>query len=216
MIGVNLLPLERQQARSARRRAGRWALAVGAYAAVLVPAAIVLSPSVGEAARLTNEQIKAAAERIERAENGLRELRPQLMRTRRQVEATRAVCEHADWSILLALYAAHRNGEIGIESCEITTPRSEPAAQAPNAKPAKTEKPQADPGVQVALTGFGITPGAVTTFALRLEESGVFSSVRIAETTPRDVHGVSATWFRLRCTLQPPAAGPGATAKGKP
>lgn len=203
MNGVNLLPPSRIATWRLRKRISRWSVVLSAYIGLVLCAAPILAPAVSEAARETEQKIQMAEAQFEQADAAHRKLQPELSRALEEIENARAISEHPNWSLLLALAGALRQEDILLESCELSSPTPSSEAPTKQSKPEKAAPPPEPPAL--GLSGYSLTPAGVTQYALRLERSGLFSAVQIIETSPRELHGTATTGFRMRCVLDTPA-----------
>lgn len=213
MNSVNLLPGARKCRLAARSRVRTWSIIGAVYGVGLLAAAPLLGPDVSSAAAETDRALAEARQRLETAEARLKELRPKLLEVQGDIDATRSVTEHPDWSILIDLVSRLRQDDAVLDAVEISGPRPMGAGSAaPPGSPAPKASAPARPGAPelftLTLSGAARTPSAVAQLAIRLEQTGLFTRVQIAETAPTDSHGAPATAFRIRCEAQPPAATP--------
>ena len=206
MTCVNLLPRARRVKLAARSRVRAWTAAGAVYGACLLVGAPLLAPDVSNAAAETDRNLEDAGRRLEAAESRLKELRPKLLEVQRDIDATRSVIEHPDWSIMLDLVSRLRQDDAVLDAVEISGPRPAPAGPSAPAAGKKGAATRAEtPEVfTLTLTGAARSPSAVAQLAIRLEHAGLFSRVQIVETAPTESHGSAATAFRIRCEMTPP------------
>lgn len=198
---LNLLPPERVRTLHLRVRIRAWMLACVGYALVLGGVwlwmhASAPSPASG-ADRIAEVETSLAA-----LERDLRDLQRSSSDAADRLATANAVEGHPDWSLLLDLLARSRRDEIAIERITLT-PRGGAGSRPPD-RGALRRGPWS-----LTLAGLGVSQRAVSDFALRLEDSGIFASVAIVEIRARGgapVAGATAerpalVEFSLACTL---------------
>lgn len=201
MIAVNLLPPAYIHARLARRRCAWWSAATAVFGLLLAGAAVGLgismqrdesdpAPKIG----LLEGQIREKQRAVEQAKAKSRALMTRLA-------AARAVGVHPDYSVLLGLLAGLREGEITLASVAVATGVTTEAAPGPGSTGARAKaKPKEVPHIELTLTGLAKSPTAVASFVLRLEKTGLFASVSLADTAlapPTEHRAVEATAFKV-------------------
>lgn len=189
MIGVNLMPAQRVESRRRRRRMHAWAGACAAYA-LLVLGVGAFAAAGGNGIEAIRSKIAAAALRQESSKREVDAYRAQLNAKSRRLQSAMAVSGHPDWSILLDLLARQTGGDVVLEhvSLKTTTPRTGAAAA-----PA--------PRFSLVIDGVSTTQAGVSRFAMALQQTGVFETVRPEQTQSRKIGTLDAFSFELRCEL---------------
>lgn len=101
-----------------------------------------------------------------------------------RIQAARAVGYHPQWAVLLQLLNQHREPGLTLLRVGVAEREDQPMAHASRgatSKPAK-EKPLGGVTYEVTLRGLAQSMRAVNDYAVSLEETGVFTSVRTTET----------------------------------
>lgn len=178
---LNLLPPHRVRALRARARVRAWLLACVGYALALGCVWMwvhVSAPSPASGAdRLIEIEANLAA-----VERDLRDLQRSSTEVVERLATSNAVEGHPDWSLLLELIARSKREEVAIERITLTTRGG--AVTRPTDRAILRRGPWT-----LTLAGLGASQRAVSDFALRLEDSGVFASVAIVEIRARGVSG---------------------------
>jgi hypothetical protein len=121
--------------------------------------------------------------------------RKSLAAVQKALDASRAVGQHPDWSVLLGLLAEGAGGELVLSGCNLM------------AKPAREGADTAGSGgYTLHLTGIGPSLNTVFTYATTLESYRTFESVHIASTRTEVVPGLEGAGhplviFEFTCTL---------------
>lgn len=207
-ICVNLVPIRRLQARQRRRRVRQWLGACTVYLALLAVACGVVDAMWGRPGRAVTEELAAVHRDAADVAQQLALVQPELAEAKNHLEASRAVAVQPDWSILLALLSRLRGESIVLERCALTPDNDpsqiRPAQVTPVAAPAANLRPplRKHMSVRFELRGLGRTNQDVSAFVLKLEQAGLFDSVRLLETARAPFGPGHAVSFRVHCLLQ--------------
>ncbi|MEL7087819.1 MAG: PilN domain-containing protein [Planctomycetota bacterium] len=182
--GINLIPAPLLAQRVERRRAR---LGLRLTAAAL---SLLFLATLGYLGLHAPRSVDAAAgasavtaEQVSLLNQSVAATRAELDEAQRRLQGSRVLSERPDWSALMRLVAA-AGQDVVLRSFGLTT-----------------TGPTIDAGATLRLGGIAPDPGAVSSFALRLEGSGLFDRVTI-ETSGREPYGrQTATAFTLRCEL---------------
>lgn len=191
MIGVNLMPAQRVETRRRRRRTRAWVGACAAYA-LLVMGVGAFAAAGGNGIEAIRSKIAAAALRQESSRREADAYRAQLNAKSRRLQSAMAVSGHPDWSILLDLLARQTGGDVVLERVSLKTTSTRAAAPGA-AAPA--------PRFSLVIDGVSTTQAGVSRFAIALQQTGVFETVRPEQTQSRKVGTLDAFSFELRCEL---------------
>ena len=207
MQPVNLIPTPRREARRSRALIRRWAGAVVVYAAVIGAGALAcrwtwapqqadlsdeLARSQGVADRL-GELIKRQNERLDEQTVSLR--------------LQRDTANHPDWSILLATLSDHLGDKVVLHRCTVepidppthTTPSPMTAAGVPAPAPIPTTlRPRR---FSVRIGGYAANSGEVSSLLLRIERTGLFSTVKLVKGDRATYRSTPVVAFDIECTL---------------
>jgi len=201
MPGVNLMPAYRAHARRRRRRLRRWAGALAAHAGVLLAAYGFCDAVWGSDTRALSGGFDRAAGRIADSRRQIEALQHQLAESQRLLDANRLLADQPDWSLLMAGLGETLGEDIVLTHCEL--------GPAPVALTGVTgaPTPAAGSGFVLALHGFGRSQAAVAQFVLRLEQTGLFDTVKLIKINRESFLAGEAVAFQVQCLL----AGRGAT-----
>ncbi|MDB5301979.1 MAG: hypothetical protein JWO87_3642 [Phycisphaerales bacterium] len=208
MRSINLIPAPR---RDAKRRRGhlRWCAAgCGGFSGAVLLAAIACRVLWGGGEPGLDRQLTIAQEEVRRADAAFTEARNELASVNAANAADRQIAGQPDWSLLLALVADRAGNEVVLRSLSVTPRPVEIIAAKPAPAAGKPAPPPPAPSRSLMLmaSGLGKSQPAVTQFALRLEKTGLFSRVRLIDTSRENFLADEATAFHLECSLDEPAA----------
>lgn len=188
MSDINLIPAYRINARRGRDHRRLWYFVLSGYALALalvwvVGARLVLTGDDPEA--LTEK----AATQILQTSAQRADLRARLIEARDELDASNWINERPDWSILLALIGRSTGPDVVISHLSLTGDSGPRRGTA-------TDEPRA-----VHLGCLARRQAAVSAFALRLEQSGLFRRVAILNTNREYYQGEPAIAFNIECLL---------------
>ena len=208
MNSVNLIPIRHRQQRVLRARRKGWIRVVTIYAIVLFAGYGTWRTLWGHDGRDLTRQLSLAHGDLDDQNKSIVRLRGSLNQTQLVLHANEAVSGQPDWSMLLVLIARLRGDEVVLNHCGLD------AVQAPaQIVPAGGAETIATPLLK--LQGYGKTQTAVSQFALRLEQTGLFESVALLKTNRENFLTGEAIAFRVECRLKFSAT-PSTPLKAKP
>jgi Tfp pilus assembly protein PilN len=188
--GVNLIPASILRARRRSVRIKLWCAGLTVYALALVGAGVWVRSD-----RAAPRDWTADIEQVTRASDAVRaeldKRRADLDHEEAAARAAESVAGQPDWSMLLALIARSAGDSVWVETTAL--------------KPILTGTPEARPrshALVLALSGLGESQDAVSSFAIAMENLGLFKVVRIIESRRQANNGREAFAFRLECTLE--------------
>ncbi len=191
---INLIPMQRREARRLRGHARRCALLSGAFVVAVLAAAIGFRAIWGGGDPTIDHQLANSNSEVERAGAEYHELDQKLA----QFHATQAALEtlraQPDWSLLLALVGRQTGSEVALRSCSVR----------PQQTNAQMNKASAimPPGLELCLSGIGKSDIAVSQFVLRLEQTKLFSKVKLIDSTRQPFQSQQVFSFRIECPLE--------------
>jgi len=187
---INLIPAAHLRARQRRRRVQWWIRGAAAYALVLTALYAVCQTVSGHGDRALAAELADADQQITATQSEMKSLLPKLTEAHHTLEASRAVVEQPDWSILLAMLAQTLDEQIVLQRCALGGPDAKTARQADTAGPGE---------YVLALSGVGRSQTDVSQFVLRLERSGLFQQVKLVQTAVTTFLAAPAVRFELAC-----------------
>jgi Tfp pilus assembly protein PilN len=192
--GVNLLPASRLAAIRRRSRIRLWILVVGVYVLALFGGWGVMRAHAVPAPKAAKDLDEVAGQ-IDSRRKELASLRKELGTVQRALEASRAVGQHPDWSVLLLLLADAGSGEVVLSRCDLQV---RPAPQGSDALGAE--------GYVLSLAGMAPSQDVVFQYALSLETLGVFETVQLIGTRAGEIPalggaGPGLVSFEMSCVL---------------
>lgn len=211
MSVVNLLPRHRRAKLRTQRHLRLWAGSLGVYTAILsaaVAGAAIFAPphatSIEQALVRTDRLIAQREAELDRRQSAARAIATDL----RLVEA---VGKQPDWSILLRLVAAELGEETALSAWSvepIAGTASATQSSGTTGTPRAGSVPQVlqEPaGYSMRVVGMAPSHAVVTDAVLRLEDTGLFRSVRL-ESARQDVRGSTRfASFTIVAELNPQA-----------
>ncbi|HYF14228.1 MAG TPA: PilN domain-containing protein [Phycisphaerales bacterium] len=175
---VNLLPAPRAAALRRRAMVRWWLVGLGVYA--------LAAAGLGVGAKVSLAADDGVHEELSRSDAELKSrtaeeesLRKQLDAVRRRHDAAMSVGHHPDWSGLLALLARSRGEGIVLDGVTMSLETRAPAPTPGAAKPPAAPRARV---FKVHVRGAALHVRSANEFVLALEDSGLFDSVRLAET----------------------------------
>ncbi|MEM7681372.1 MAG: PilN domain-containing protein [Planctomycetota bacterium] len=181
----NLMPKARVEAYRVARRKRLWRRALTAYAVVGAAACASLwAAHSGPSAASADTQTAPGAD-----PQSVVDLKAALQRelASRQLEAQRVALVEGqpDFGVLMRLLAQESRDTVLLRRCVVDAR-------------ARGDEPLA---YRLELDGLAGSPRDAARFVLRLEDTGVFDSVRLLETAKADLDGAQVTGFRISCRL---------------
>ncbi len=190
MRGVNLIPASILRARRRSARIKLWCAGLVVYALTVGVTGVWVRSD-----RVAPRDWTADIEQVIRASDAVRaeidKRRAELDREEAAARAAESVAGQPDWSMLLALIARAAGDSVWVETTAL--------------KPIPGGTPDARPGsdaLVLALSGLGESQDAVSSFAIAMENLGLFKIVRILESRRQANNGREAFAFRLECRLE--------------
>lgn len=219
MINVNLLPKARRSALVTRTRVRRWLVGGSAYAGAVVLAGLAFTlsgPRVAVATDLFQRQQRELDDRQARVKH----LETQAESLTRKLDRLARIENHPDVSALVRLIAGAQQDRIVLDSIALERTVQQPKDTGrkklgADAKAADTAPQSTIVTYTIDVAGLARQQPDVTSFVLRLEETGLFDKVTVVESGKRDVQGAELAQFRLRCRVdEPPSSGASPAAGG--
>lgn len=186
MTDANLMstPALQKFARADQRRF--WMRWLARYFIVLVVAAIGVAASFRTVTPIPAQQVELVESRAVEITARQATLRARLTELRRELDAARAIGEHPDWSLLLAIVEQSRGDRLEIRSIAVQP------TNAPKPAPGGATTARTPVNVPVAagprprryllrLGGVATDHSALAAFVLRLEGLGVFERVSLVD-----------------------------------
>jgi Tfp pilus assembly protein PilN len=204
---VNLIPARRLAAKEASRRTRQWIGGATAYLVLLIGVAVVLrGPGRSDASEIS-ARLAAVGTRIEKTEREIQATRSRILAEERLLAAGKMVGDHPDWSLLLDVLAVHRGGAIVLDSIAVIPTNADGSAQQSTALAVSP----VNEAYLIRILGVGDDQGAVTAFALALQNTGVFERVNLIRSAASEATGPSRTSFTIECSLNASRRGKGRT-----
>lgn len=196
-VCINLIPSDILQARRVAGRRRRWAAACVMLAVVGAAASLVVRTSLRDPRGLASE-LELAREHLSQVTAKVDQSRAALRLSLQRLAAVGGLADRPNWRVLLSLLAQARSKEIVIDG--VALKKSLP--QAPQGAPPGTP-PQDDGGFVVTVHGRGSNQLEIAGYAIRLEESKLFDSVRQERVQGVKLSDRDLLEFVLECRIAP-------------
>lgn len=209
MLSINLLPMPYVLAERTRRRLAGWAKWTGVVMTLMVAVSAGGAYALRPRATPVGERIEALQVQVREQGEALGAIGAQIRKTQVEVQAAQAVGVHPDYSVLLDVLARARQGQVALEAVEVKTVT---LTEAPRPGVPKGAKPATRTEIQLELSGVAASPGEVPGYLLRLEESRLFATVTLVETSARPAsgtHRTDLTAFKVKGVFSARAPGEG-------
>ncbi|MFW5839732.1 MAG: hypothetical protein ACOCZE_04050 [Planctomycetota bacterium] len=205
MQSVNLIPAPRRKAQSRARKLRRYGCFCALYAGVLVAIyAFCYSAWGGRAVPIASE-MRRVSTRIKSVGDEIRRLKAQIQADRLKLAANHAVSNQPDWSLLL--FSMSNSIDETIVLRRILLKPAEQTDAEGRAVPVDVTSmpPELASGrvgtYQLEVSGWAGDQAAVWDLALQLERTGLFETVKVADSRGEVFMNRSSTGFALLCRL---------------
>lgn len=208
-VSINLVPVPRQIDRMRRSRIKTWLVIGSAFSVVLVVAFAVFKVMIGTAFQSVDSELNEVNAQLALAGKNIQAIQPQLVNSRLTLQASRAVGNQPDWSVLVALLTSRLNDRVvlsymglspvAVSTAQPTVPRV--GRRGAPAKPAKDEEVKAPQQFSMDVRGMAKTQAALSTFVLKLEQAKIFAKVVLQDAQRVGFVKGEAIQFQIHCTL---------------
>jgi len=202
---VNLIPAGRLAGKKHKARLRYWGAICGMYALFLVLVALSAYAVWGEADNSIEKERQSVEQSIVQYNSTVAQLRGKLAQAVEEQRLGRAILRQPNWSELLGLIAEGLGTDIvlnhfglvvlGADGREATGDLQQWLAT-PAASPLLAEG-----RYKLRLIGFGHSQNSVAQFILRLEQTGIFGSVRLMNTNRQAFLDDQAVAFSIECNI---------------
>ena len=205
MIDINLISTNRLRARKQRAQMKRWFVICLTYSVVLLVSCGVYrviwnltTPDVEAELLDLHAQTQSIQETID-------QIQARLVESNLSLEANRELKEHPDWSLLLRFLASMLGDDLFLRECDIQmlSPSTVQAVQAVGQDRSiqQADDPASQSAVRLSVRGMGRSLEAVSQFALRIEQTQLFTQVKLVDTRSEPYLKDKVIAFRVECTL---------------
>ena len=205
MTAVNLIPIHRRNARRRRVRLRRWVAGAAAYAILLVIGYGACRTVWATGGDLTAE-LDDTAGQIDLANEAIAALGKEMAQARLMLGASQRLVNQPDWSVLLVLISETLDDKIVLKRCRLQPLAEQRPGQGPtgynDARTPGIPPSQMPNAFVLALNGYGQSSEDVSSFVLRLEQTGLFAQVTVRHTNREPFLANEAIAFELVCTLE--------------
>lgn len=206
MPDVNLIPPERLVQKHRKARLSRWAAICGAYLAILSFALSVAYFLCGGIPTSVADSLRSTTDKIKEYNQSMIDLRKDLATGRVRLQTVRAIQCQPDWSTLLRAISEAMDQDMVLDKCRLVTldPNNRDLLDrsSDKAAPQYAGAILGDRRYDLKISGFSLTQSSVSLFVLRLEQLGIFESVRLAKSRKQAFLGGLATAFSIECRIR--------------
>ena len=209
MTDINLISTDRLRARKQRAKTKRWLAICLIYSCVLLVSCGVYraiwglnTPDVDTELLDLHAQTQSLQETIDR-------IHAQLVESEFSLEANRELKEHPDWSLLLRFLATMLGDDLFLRECDIKILSPSTVQAMGQGLIQRIDDLESQPAVRLSVKGMGRSLEAVSQFALRIEQTQLFTQVKLVDTHIEPYLKGKVIAFRVECTLGAIAQGDG-------
>jgi len=218
MTSINLIPAYRRAARKRQTRLRGWVVGGCVYVGLLLAAVFACHGIWGQTDRALADEVAGLEKDIQQTRSQIAAMKPDLTEAHLQWQASRAVAVQPDWSVLLALLGEIRGENVVLERCKLTPDKdnftkarkltqgkfgagTKPEPEGTNDESKPSRKPM---NFTLEIGGLGREQVDVSQFVLKLEQSGLFETVKLLETARYPFGDGQAVSFRIQCAIGEP------------
>jgi len=203
MSDVNLIPAGRLVGKRRKARLYVWVAVCGVYASLVAAGSLTFCVAHAGEDRSITERRDAATHQIEQNNRTMLGLRRQLAETNTALATAQAIHGQPDWSKLLAGLSSQLGEEIVLSRYQLTTLTADGQTITVQESGSLTALPLgaflAGCRHDLVLNGYGKSQESVSRFVLRLEGSGAFDLVRLANSSRQTFLTGEAVSFLVEC-----------------
>jgi hypothetical protein len=199
-VCINLMPVEILVTRRVAVRRRRWIAASIALACAGVVASMVVRATLRDPRGLS-EELDIQNARLQRAAVDLDAARATLQSADQRLLAVGGLSDRPNWQTLLGLIAQSRTEKVAIDV--VALKKAAPVAAPAVGTPGASKSPVDDGSFVIAIRGRAEAQLDVTSFALGLEQLGLFDAVRQDRLQEVTLGKKPLLEFDLVCTLAP-------------
>lgn len=215
-VSINLVPVPRQIDRMRRSRIKTWLIAGSAYSVLLVVLFAVFQVMTGTAFQSVDKELHEVNAELASTGKNIQAIQPQLVNSKSTLQASRAVGNQPDWSVLVALLASRLNERVVLShmglspAVVIADQPSVPRVvrRGSTVKPAQDEGAKAPQQFNLDVRGMAKSQAALSTFVLKLEQANLFAKVILQDAQRVGFVEGEAIQFQIQCTLMGRQASP--------
>lgn len=208
-LSVNFVPAPRRISRKRQACIKLWIAITCAYSVVLALVFVVYQSMAGSAVENVDNELAQVSRDIQSTNKQISDVTPSLNESRLTLQASRAVGNQPDWSVLLALLASRLNDRVVLSHCSLT-PQNAGTAATPTAPrigigratPPDAKTKSGPSHFNLDVRGLAKTQASLSTFVLELEQAGLFARVVLQDAQRVEFVKGEAIQFQIVCTLQ--------------
>jgi Tfp pilus assembly protein PilN len=205
MGDVNFIPAARLAAKKRKARIRAWGTICVVYALLLVTLTLLAYGLWGTTDTSIEQDRQSTEQAIQQHNLTVVQLRGKLARALAEQRLGRAILRQPDWSKLLGLLAEELGNDIVLSHFGLAALNTDGKDAAENLKEwfsASSAGPLLAEGrYRLRLTGFGHSQNSVSQFILRLEQTGVFESVKLMTSNRQTFLDDQAVAFSIECGI---------------
>ncbi len=195
MQETNLIPARRLAASRQSSRLRLWTAVCACYVALLGVGYGLTQTYAGQSVGDVTGELSRVGHETRQIKADIRTVHVDLVGQQTELNASRAVGNQPDWSILLAAIASERGEKIFFGQVRLEPIVADRAPEAMALDPARQRR------YLVHVFGYAKSQTTASRFAERLEAKGLFDNVKQVQTAREPVLSGEAVSFRLTCRL---------------
>ncbi len=204
MSPVNLIPRKRLLRKRRGTHLRLWMVLSVCYVALVASALSVsyLMWSVNDAALAS--ELQTTVQKAKDLTDSINNMEVELGEVQAELETSKAMRNHPDWSALLVLLANQLGDEVVLDDFQLKPLPPEVSGSEVPAVPGEGSRkttPLEQQRYELTLGGFGKTQGAVSQFVLRLERTELFHQVKLTKSSRERFLTGEAVAFRVECSI---------------
>jgi hypothetical protein len=208
MKAINLIPIQRRQAKARKARLLRWGAAISAYAVALALGHVLFANyAIGDTCSL-DARSKRVTSQLDCVNQQSQETGQKLAEAMKKLQTAQAIGQQPDWGMLLAMLSQNVGEDVVLDFCGLQRSDAAEVAVKPADAAGAPEARKAAPPLVLAIGGFARAQAEVSVCVLRLEKLNLFDKVKLVKTARGPFQGHEAIMFRLEC-LFPAGQGAG-------
>ena len=205
MNDISLIPEQRQIKKRCKLRKRLWVKISSTYVVILILALSGIHAVYKVDNAAVAQDLESKTVRNRHYNNSILRLRKELARISMILQTSRAIKQQPDWSKLLFFLSDAMGQDIVLSQCSVSIldeSGREIVAKDRSLTSQEVNKLLRIRQYRMSLYGRGVTQSAVSMFAVRLEQSGLFGSVSIISNQRQSFLDQSAISFVIECRMQ--------------
>jgi hypothetical protein len=194
MHAVNLIPTRRRWLRRRAVRLRLWACVLGAASLGTGAVCVTMRLSLGGVGTGIDESFQTVEASIDQTKRLIGQRQSALAEVQDSLRTSGLIADQPDWGLLLIVVGQRLGDETVLTHAHLEPMDAGGASASARAGSARSAR--------FWIEGIGRSHDTVSRLAIGLEETGLFSGVRLVHTRRIEHDGADAVAFRIDCTLE--------------